>query len=128
MMRWMMAGLPMLLVVAVCIVPTPAIKVAWSIGGIPTNDARVLSVASTSTPAVWPASFCRQATGSPEAGALVQVLSNGIYFVLNGGTPASNTFVAATNDFIEVVKPSLFKAVMIVSPATLFGQCFTPSQ
>ena len=57
--------------------------------------------------------------------ALIQVLSNGIWFRVDSATatPASTDFIAVASDLIVVPKTGLFRAIRSGSDAKLKVQC-----
>ncbi len=86
---------------------------------VPTSSATSVSVSSTAV------GITACGSGLTETPALVQVQTNGIYFVVNSATatPVATDFVAVASDVIFLRKPSLFRAIRQAADATLKVQC-----
>ncbi|MFH2071929.1 MAG: hypothetical protein ABIJ75_03650 [Actinomycetota bacterium] len=96
-------------------------------GALPTNQRGSITVSNTAVG--FPTTACRSyGTTGPEYPAVIQVQTNGIYFLLNSATatPVATDFIGYAGDYIPVPKPSQFRAIRSgSSDAKLAYQCFT---
>lgn len=124
-------ALALVLVLLVLLLMPAIVPRAPAIEGVPFT---ARSIVLATAPQSFPSDLCRQGSvaGAMETKALVQVQTNGIYYMLNAGASypltTNGALVGNVGDIIEVVFPSKFSAIrqatQVSGNAALGVTCF----
>lgn len=111
----------LLFLVVVALMALPSIVPrAPAIEGVPFTSRQIVLATA---PQSFPSDLCRQGSvaGAMETRALVQVQTNGIYYVLNAGATypltTNGALVGNVGDVIEVMFPAKFSAIRAATQA-----------